>query len=316
MPTKLSEAANLDSVRFEEQSSAPATPASGYGQLYAINDGSLRWKDDAGTETNLVSGGGGATTALDNLASVAINTSLISDTDSTDDLGSTSIYWSNSYIDTMYVTERATPSTPAAGKGVIYAKNSDAKLYYRADDGTDYDLTASGGAWTEITAATALGSSQTTITFSSIPATYQDLCIVLNARGTATASNVQVTFNNDTAASYSYTYYGIANGSASNNETNNANALVIVNSVASSGATANYFGMVRIYISAYANSGITRSGHFQSLDPQSDVNISYANGSFFWENVAAAISEIDLDLNTGDFATGSTYALYGIGTAS
>ena len=35
-----------------------------------------------------VSGGSGATTALDNLASVAINTDLISDTDETDDLGS------------------------------------------------------------------------------------------------------------------------------------------------------------------------------------------------------------------------------------
>ena len=56
---KLSEANDINSIRFEEQSSAPSTPASGYGQLYAINDGSLRWKDDAGTETNLVSGGGG-----------------------------------------------------------------------------------------------------------------------------------------------------------------------------------------------------------------------------------------------------------------
>jgi len=36
---------------------------------------------------------GGATTALDNLASVAINTSLISDTNNTDDLGSTAIRW-------------------------------------------------------------------------------------------------------------------------------------------------------------------------------------------------------------------------------
>jgi len=44
-------------------------------------------------------GGGGATTALDNLASVAINTSLISDTDNTDDLGSAAKEWRNLYID-------------------------------------------------------------------------------------------------------------------------------------------------------------------------------------------------------------------------
>lgn len=44
-------------------------------------------------------GGGGASTALDNLASVAINTSLISDTDNTDDLGSATKEWKDGYFD-------------------------------------------------------------------------------------------------------------------------------------------------------------------------------------------------------------------------
>ena len=42
--------------------------------------------------------------ALSNLASVAINTSLISDTDSTDDLGSTGVRWSNIYVDVINLT--------------------------------------------------------------------------------------------------------------------------------------------------------------------------------------------------------------------
>ena len=42
-----------------------------------------------------------ATKALDNLASVAINTSLVSDTDSTDDLGCSSKYWANGYVDAL-----------------------------------------------------------------------------------------------------------------------------------------------------------------------------------------------------------------------
>src|SRR3990167_2380943 len=40
-------------------------------------------------------GGSGASTALDNLASVAINTTLVSDTDNTDALGTTAIAWSD-----------------------------------------------------------------------------------------------------------------------------------------------------------------------------------------------------------------------------
>jgi hypothetical protein len=42
--------------------------------------------------------GGGATKALDNLTSVAINTSLVSDTADTDDLGSTTKEWANLYM--------------------------------------------------------------------------------------------------------------------------------------------------------------------------------------------------------------------------
>lgn len=42
-------------------------------------------------------GGGGANTALSNLASVAINTALISDTNNTDDLGTSSLRWKDIY---------------------------------------------------------------------------------------------------------------------------------------------------------------------------------------------------------------------------
>lgn len=58
---------------------------------------------------------GGATTALDNLASVAINTSLISDADSTDDLGSAAKYWANAYTDKLYLNATATLDGATAG---------------------------------------------------------------------------------------------------------------------------------------------------------------------------------------------------------
>src|SRR5664279_1140601 len=55
----------------------------------------------ADVQTTVITGK--ANIALDNLASVAINTSLISDTDSTDNLGSSSKYWANGYIDKIYL---------------------------------------------------------------------------------------------------------------------------------------------------------------------------------------------------------------------
>src|SRR5690606_8679004 len=57
--------------------------------------------------------GSGASTALDNLASVAINTSLISDTDVTDDLGSSSIGWRDLYVSHVV----GAGSTPSLAEG-------------------------------------------------------------------------------------------------------------------------------------------------------------------------------------------------------
>lgn len=108
-----------------------------------------------------------ATAALDNLASVAINTSLISDTDSTDNLGSTSKFWANGYIDTLYLSEQAAPSTPASGSAVIYAK-TDGKVYSKDDAGTEYDLTAGAGSGTlDVTDGTTTVTGATAITFTS-----------------------------------------------------------------------------------------------------------------------------------------------------
>lgn len=92
---------------------------------------------------SVIGGSSGADTTLSNLAAVAINTSLISDADSTDDLGSTSTYWRNLYADTAYLTEQSAPATPATGKAVLYPK-TDGKIYFKNDGGTEYDLTAGG----------------------------------------------------------------------------------------------------------------------------------------------------------------------------
>lgn len=89
--------------------------------------------------------GGGATPALDNLASVAINTSLISDTDSTDDLGSSSKYWANTYTDRLYLNSTAyldggTAGTSAfsGGVNIVTPDTRNVKsLYIEQNDSTN-----------------------------------------------------------------------------------------------------------------------------------------------------------------------------------
>jgi hypothetical protein len=67
--------------------------------------------DTAGTVTQFGSGGGGASLALDNLDTVAINTSLVSDTTNTDDLGSAASYWKALYVHTAFVTNLSVAGT-------------------------------------------------------------------------------------------------------------------------------------------------------------------------------------------------------------
>jgi len=87
--------------------------------------------------------------SLDNLASVAINTSLISDTDSTDNLGSSTIYWANVYADRVYFNSTAYFDGATAGVITTTAKvgigttNPQWKLQVNADT-TDFDNTWTG----------------------------------------------------------------------------------------------------------------------------------------------------------------------------
>lgn len=73
-------------------------------------DGAAVW-----TETTQ-SGSAGANVTLSNLTAgnVAVNTSLISDTDSTDDLGSSAKYWANAYIDEVYTPAIQFPASQSA----------------------------------------------------------------------------------------------------------------------------------------------------------------------------------------------------------
>lgn len=186
-----------------------------------------------------------------------------------------------------------------------------------ADSGAAYGLDWKAGVWTQIVVATQLGSSQTTITLSSIPATFQDLLLVLRARSTGVTSQVNVTFNADTGANYSInrtSYDGAAasTDTASNNQAN----LAIIGAITASTGTAGYFGYLALEIGGYQESAITRQGTWLAGAMITATNHVRSNGSLAWENVSNALTSIELNCNAGDFDTGTIYALYGRGLAT
>jgi hypothetical protein len=82
----------------------PADPGADKFLKFNNTSNLIEWAD---------AGGAGASTALDNLASVAINTTLVSDTDNTDALGTTAIAWSDLFLGSgAVITFNSAPSTP------------------------------------------------------------------------------------------------------------------------------------------------------------------------------------------------------------
>lgn len=108
-------------IEITAQASNPATPASeGMVRLFAKASGGVTkfcMIDTAATVTQFGSGGAGASVALDNLDTVAINTSLVSDTHNTDDIGTTSTRWKDIYCRNIYLGTAGTTNGifPAIG---------------------------------------------------------------------------------------------------------------------------------------------------------------------------------------------------------
>lgn len=175
-----------------------------------------------------------------------------------------------------------------------------------------------------------LGSAAATVTFSSIPATYSTLILIVQARGSETtdqqAADLTCTLNGDTGAHYSYVTVSDTNitgltttGSlgAVGDFTASAQAnwpLMRINT-SSAGATANAGGGM-CWFPNYA--GTTFQKMFWSLSSAgngSSAMVDQRMRTGFWNpTTQAAISSITLTApGSGNFNAGSYFQLLGIG---
>lgn len=174
-------------------------------------------------------------------------------------------------------------------------------------------------AFESIASATGTGSSGT-ITFSSIPSTYQHLQIRYNAKDTSVAigSNLNIQFNADSNNSYYYhSLIGDGSAASATNSGGLNNRIVISEGVSASQTSspnmANIMGVGIIDIHDYANTSkykVVR--HLTGMDAnfattEASIRLTSAN----W-NSTSAINEIKLYLTTNFWTTSSTFALYGI----
>lgn len=162
-------------------------------------------------------------------------------------------------------------------------------------------------------ATTTLGSSQATVTFNSFSG-YTDLVIIVSARNTSGGggdTSLNMIVNSDSGANYSFTQlYG--NGSAaSSNRASNTNNYGGAGRVVNGASTANYFAANVIQLNNYANTTT-----YKTFITRGNTAESYAYSSVgLWRSTAAITSVTFSDGGGANFATGSTFTLYGIKAA-
>lgn len=147
-----------------------------------------------------------------------------------------------------------------------------------------------------------------TVSFSSIPSTFTDLCLKGSVRSEGNFNWTYIAFNGSSANFTEKRLYGSGSATGSQSDTGN-NALLQVQD----GYTASTFSNGEIYIPNYAGSA------YKSFTVDT-VQENNATGAFafmtagLWSNTAA-ITSITITPDTADIAQNSTFYLYGVKNA-
>lgn len=173
--------------------------------------------------------------------------------------------------------------------------------------GTPPDL----GAFEAIATGVGTGSNST-ITFSVIPSTYKHLQIRFLGRSTNadTQDNLFINFNSDSGSNYTYhAVYGDGSGAGAIGQPSQTKA--VQGRIAAANSTSGIFGAGVLDILDYAD-----TSKYKTVRNLAGIDTNGAGNIWLWSNVwmsTSAISRIDISPASGtNFATGSSFALYGI----
>ena len=160
--------------------------------------------------------------------------------------------------------------------------------------------------YTLIASSTVGATSVASVDFSSIPSTYTDLLVKVSARqSTGDVAYASLRFNGSTS---SYTYRSIeGNGSSAGSYNGSTGPYGITNT---SGYTANSFNNIEFYIPNYASSNY-KSYSSDSVTESNTTTVYMDLIAGLWSNTAA-INQLTLYPNTGNFVQYSSFYLYGI----
>jgi hypothetical protein len=172
---------------------------------------------------------------------------------------------------------------------------------------------AAAGDYESIATVTVGSGGSSSISFTSIPSTYQHLQIRLIARSDRTAINndyLEMTFNSDTGASYSF-HQLLGDGSTASANSGTSQNNILVSRIATTGGSASIFGGILLDILDYDNTSKYKTTRSLGGADQNGSGLIYFN-SGLWMNTSAITSITLKPSSTYVFQQYSSFALYGI----
>ena len=159
---------------------------------------------------------------------------------------------------------------------------------------------------------TSLGSAAATVSLSSIPSTYTDLKLIINITPSVSTATINIRFNTDSATNYSFRYLAGNGTAASSGSTQSFASIKLGAGLVNPSTSYPYIRDVDIF--NYASTSTYKTILSKAA---TDINGSGETSVIvgLWRSTAA-ITSIDLTSNgNGNWAAGSTFALYGIKAA-
>jgi len=214
-----------------------------------------------------------------------------------------------------YEDRTTDPDTPPSGQALLYVKNG---VVHSIDDAgavTEYGSGGGGGGgdFTLITSET-LGADAANIELTGIPGTYRSLMLIATLRSNRSGSvddgvfvSVGPLAGADTGNNYRFRW--IASGTDSASGTGRTGFSLPTGAPGASAAAVQR-GSLKVVIDRYATTGQERVAQMEASGSG-----RYALGIGTWENTTDPIQVMQLRPESGtQFLTGSTAALYGLGT--
>jgi len=154
-----------------------------------------------------------------------------------------------------------------------------------------------------------LTSSQSSITFSSIPQDYDDLIVLVSGRSDRSATSDGLKMELNSSSSNFSRVRLVGNGSSASTSSSSDN--FVGQCLAASTSTSNTFGSTQIYISNYTLSQ-SKSISVEAVSENNSTTAFQELLALLWSNNSAITSISFVTTNSANFVTGSIISLFGV----